>query len=113
MEKVASEAKALRVLRAKHAAAIGCQATSVLIAARELERIHKDMDMEAQAIAGRKYVCNHTISFDENGSIQEQLENIGTVRGAGIEDVMNMARCMAENANFVESAKGEAKLPSE
>jgi hypothetical protein len=113
MEKVANEAKALRVLRAKHAAAIARQATIVLIAARELERIHKDMDTEAQAIAGRNYACNHTISFDDNGSIQEQLENVGTVRGAGIEDVMNMARCMAEDANYVEGAKGEAKLPSE
>ncbi len=113
MEKVAREAKALRVLRAKHAAAIARQATIVLIAARELERIHKDMDMEAQAIAGRNYLGDHCVSFNEDGSIDEQLENRGTVRGAGIQDVVRMASEMAQEATAVENAKGEAKLPSE
>ena len=112
-DKIAREAKALRALRFKHAPAISRQATIVLLAAQELERMHKEMDAEAREIAGLGYETNHTVTFDEHGSINDQLDNLGTVRGAGIKDVVRMAVDMARDASHVETAKGNAPLPSE
>ena len=65
-------------------------------AAMELETA---MIEEVVALAGEGYDEVHTVTFQPHGSgMEEQFENLGEVLGAGLDDVEEMARAMAESA---------------
>jgi hypothetical protein len=40
----------------------------------------------------------HIISYQPHGSIEDQMENLGEVLNAGLEDVIELAREMADSA---------------
>lgn len=84
------------------------------MAAKRLRKLEADMAKEASSIAGQDYRQRHTVSFDGHGSIEDQLENLGTVEsGPGIKDIEVKAKSIAEEAQAVADRVEPPSLPSE
>ncbi len=98
-DKLASDADALRMLRGKFAPHVLELAKKLREAAEALMEIDEKMDTEAKEITGDdNYKFEHTVTFDEHGSMNEQLENLGEILGAGFEDVFDMATSLIQMA---------------
>ncbi len=96
----------LRVVQHKYAAQIAAHARALERHARTLQRLHAKINAEATAIAGADFADHYTLGFDEYESIAaQQVHNEGgSVEGAGIVDVIDMANTMANRADRVPCA---------
>ncbi len=98
-DKVASDAVALRMMRSKFAPRVLELAKKLREAAEGLMDINEKMDAEAKEITGDdKYTLDHTVSFEEHGSMNEQIESLGEILSVGFEDVLDMASSLAKSA---------------
>jgi hypothetical protein len=81
-------------------------ATRIAAAARDMQKaaavaiaLEQEMNDKCVALAGEGFETVHTVTYQPHGSgIDEQMESLGEVLGAGLEDVHEMARAMAESA---------------
>jgi hypothetical protein len=106
----------LRVVNHKYAAQIAAHARAVERHARKLARLHAKTKAEALAIAGPDFDKHHIVGFEETASLDEQLRDTATGGGvfaAGLEDVIDMARSMANRAGYVAAFAMPPKLLSE
>ena len=71
------------------------------LAGKALARIQDQMHMEAIAIAGEDYLDKHSIEFGSHETMEMQFENMGEVRGPGLEDVLDYAAEAAAEASKV------------
>jgi hypothetical protein len=67
-------------------------------AAAEAIELEKKMMEECKELAGERVEEDHIISYQPHGSIEDQMENLGEVLSAGLDDVQSLATEMAENA---------------
>lgn len=89
---IAKEAKKLLAMRQKYAPRVLALSQQLRDASRELMEIEVKMNREALEITGdRNYRTHHIVSFERLGTIEQQLEELGTVDIAGFEDVLNTA----------------------
>jgi len=110
---VIAQALKLRDVRKKHAAQVARFAGILQLATKGLMDIEAQIRTEAIAIAGSDYDIDHTITFEPYGSIETQLENIGEVRGPGLEDIDAFAEDLLYIVNPILSADEALPLPSE
>jgi hypothetical protein len=112
-DKVQAEALELRKIRHKHAAKVAQQARIIASAARKLIKLEAVIHEASIAVAGEAYEECHCPSFDFNGSMEQQFENMGDVKGPGFIDVLAFARELAESAATVANAEEPPPMPFE
>ena len=111
---IAAHALKLRDVRKKHAARVADFARIIHVATKGLRDIEAQMRAEAIAIAGDLYDVDHTLTFEPYGcSIDTQLENIGEVRGPGLEDIEAFAEDLLDTVAPIVAADVALPLPSE
>ena len=89
----------IQVIRKSYAQRIAAAARDMQKAAAAAIELETAMIEEVVALAGEGYDEVHTVTFQPHGSgMEEQFENLGEILGAGLEDVQEMARAMAESA---------------
>jgi hypothetical protein len=106
----------LRVVQHKYAAQVAAHAHALESHARKLQHLHAKINAEATAIAGADFANHHTLGFNEYESIAAQQtdnEGCGSVEGAGIVNVIDMAYTMANRADCVVECKEPPALTSE
>ena len=110
---IAAQALKLRYVRKKNAARVADFACIIHIATKALRDIEAQIRDEAIAIAGQLYDVAHTLTFEPYGcSIDTQLENIGEVRGPGLEDIEAFAEDLLDTVAPIVAAAVAAPLPS-
>ncbi len=112
-DKVRAEALELRKIRHKHAAKVAQQARIIASAARKLIKIEAEIRSASIAVAGEEYEECHCPSFDFNGSMERQFENVGEIKGPGFIDVLAFAKELAESAATVADAEQPPPMPYE
>ena len=112
-DKVQAEALELRKIRHKHAAKVAQQARMIASAARKLIKIEAEIRSASIAVAGEEYEECHCPSFDFNGSMERQFENVGEIKGPGFIDVLAFAKMLAESAATVANAEEPPPMPYE
>jgi hypothetical protein len=97
--KVARDAHSLLQMRAIYAPHVMEQAKRMMEAAEELMSINDRMNADAIHITGSEnYERDHTVSFEEFGSMDDQIEGLGEVKCPGFEDVYDMASALIKQA---------------
>jgi len=86
----------LRALQKDHAKKVLLYARMIQAAARGLVKLEKRLDTEAAAIAGESYDNFHTVSFELEGTNNEQHERDGYVTTPDFASVLKMATDLAE-----------------
>jgi hypothetical protein len=86
----------LRALQKDHAKKVLLYARMIQAAARGLVKLEKRLDAEAAAIAGEFYDNFHTVSFELEGTNNEQHERDGYVTTPDFASVLKMATDLAE-----------------
>ncbi len=86
--RIKQEALALRAVHLKQAA-MAARLAHLSI------NLHKEMHMEARAIAGEYNTNNLQVGFDEHGPLADQTENCNLPTGQGIVDIVDTAQPMA------------------
>ena len=112
-DKVRAEALELRKIRHKHAAKVAQQARIIASAARKLIKIEAEIRSASIAVAGEEYEECHCPSFDFNGSMERQFENVGEIKGPGFVDMLAYAKEVAEIATAVTNAEEPPPMPYE
>ncbi len=98
-EKVARDAHSLLQMRAIYAPHVMEQAKKMKEAAEELMSINDRMDADAMDITGSEnYEVDHSVSFEEFGTMDDQIEGLGEVKCPGFEDVYDMADALFKQA---------------
>lgn len=96
LHELTDEIQKIRKSYAKRIAAAAREMQKAAALAIELET---EMIEEVTALAGEGFEEVHTVTYQPHGSgMEEQFENLGEVLGAGLDDVEEMARAMAESA---------------
>ena len=113
MDSKAEQALKLRQIRFKHAGAIANRARIIAMAASNLLKIESKIHEESIAIAGEDYQRFHEISFDADGSMQEQFQNGGYIICPGFLDIKNCAAQVVAVASAVAAAESAPPPPSE
>ncbi len=88
----------IAAIRKNYAERIAKAARDMKKAAEEAIELEKKMMEECQELAGEDVEQDHIISYQPHGSIEDQIENLGEVLSAGLDDVKTLAIEMAENA---------------
>jgi hypothetical protein len=89
----------LRAIRHKHAARLALHARIIQMAATEIRAINATLHKESVAVAGNDYLDHHTVTFEPCPSIAQQIDDdIGEVSGAGIDDVLQYASALLDDA---------------
>ena len=112
-DKVQAEALELRKIRHKHAAKVAQQARIIASAARKLIKIEAEIHEASIAVAGEDYELSHCPSFDLDGPMERQFENMGRVDGPGFSDVLTFAKNLAKAAATVADAEEPPHMPYE
>jgi hypothetical protein len=90
--------KEITAIRKSYAERIAKAAREMQKAAAEAIELEKKMMEECEELAGEGVEGQHTISYQPHGSIEDQMENLGEVLNAGLDDVQTLAIEMAKNA---------------
>ena len=88
----------ITAIRKSYAERIAKAAREMQKAAAEAIELEKKMMEECEELAGEGVEGQHIISYQPHGSIEDQLENLGEVLNAGLDDVQTLAIEMAKNA---------------
>ncbi len=80
------------------------------MASREIRSINQAIEAEAIAIAGEYYEEDHSVTFELCHCIATQLDE-GEVLGAGIDDVLEYADSLLEDATAVAAVAAADALP--
>jgi hypothetical protein len=83
--------KVLEEMKTEYDERVGKLAKQMYDAAKALMMIEKEMDTRAKEITGDD---EYTVSFQQHGSVDDQLQNLGEYIKPGFEDVMMMARSL-------------------
>ena len=101
-EVIAQEEEKLKQLRKRYAPEVLEQAKKLRDAAKALMEIEKKLDTEAKELTGDKnYNTNHIISFEKFGSMEDQMDNLGTIECPGFEDIAEVAEEVTNEAHDV------------
>ena len=109
-------AAALRAVRHRYAADVAKHAAAILKAAKSLQAIEKRIAREAIDIVGEDDVVHYIVTFDGQGSMEQQVENFGHLNsdyGPGINDIVFKAEEMMKDAEDVAASAVPPKLPHE
>jgi hypothetical protein len=85
-------------IRRSYAKRIAKAAREMQKAAATANELEKEMLAKCKEIAGEDVEGVHIISYQPHGSIEDQMENLGEVLNAGLDDVIELAREMADSA---------------
>jgi hypothetical protein len=86
-------------IRRSYAERIAKAAREMQKAAATANELEKEMLAKCKELTGDEDVEGvHIISYQPHGSIEDQMENLGEVLNAGLEDVIELAREMADSA---------------
>ena len=89
----------LRLVRHKHATGLVLHARILQMAAIEIHVINSTIHTKSVAIAGKDYLDDYTVNFEPCPSIAQQIDDdIGEVSGAGIDDVLQYASVLLDDA---------------
>ncbi len=88
----------IATIRKNYAERIAKAARDMKKAAEEAIELEKKMMEECKELAGEGVEQDHIISYQPHGSIEDQIENLGEVLSAGLDDVKTLAIEMAEYA---------------
>jgi hypothetical protein len=84
----------ITAIRRSYAERIAKAARQMLDAAAAANALEKEMMAKCKELAGDEVEGDHIISFQPHGSINDQMENLGEVVNAGLDDVEELARVM-------------------
>ena len=100
----------LRAVQKKHAKKAQLYAKMLKAAVKKLIRVQKQLEDDAVAIAGGSYSDFHTISYELNGTNEQQVEIQGTVTTPDFYSVFQMADELVNALGPVISAKDAPPL---
>ena len=111
-ERKKREVLALRQLRHQYAAKVAQQARIMELAAKNLIKLHADMDKEAKIIAGDNYKEDHDLAFVEVERMADIDEDIRDPI-PGVKDIYELAKDTARWAGECAAQDEPPPLPSE
>lgn len=103
----------LRAVRHKHAKKGLVLAKKIQKAMKELVGIEKQMHTECRTIAGEWFENYHTVSFEEHGSNDSQIDCDGFITTPDFASVLKMATELVGSLEPIASAESPPALPCE
>jgi hypothetical protein len=110
---ITEQALKLRGVRHKHASKVATLCRLLAYTMKELMGVEAEIKTESESIAGENYQAHHLVGYEEHGSNEEQIENLGRIAAPDFQSVYQMSMLNMMTADLEASESVPPPLPDE